>query len=116
MLWYSIYALVLHISTEIKFDQGSSSSTGTTWLSILSIFILCVAPARFLNRDKKSGGRVCYNIIIPCYTIEAVTQNEAENFCKCTCAATLLSQFVMDCFKKVLFFYLPEDSSLNRVK
>ena len=36
----------------------STSSAVATWLSILSILILCVAPARFLNRDKKSGGRV----------------------------------------------------------
>ena len=33
-------------------------SAGATWLSILSNLILCVAPARFLNRDKKLGGRV----------------------------------------------------------
>ena len=36
----------------------AASSAGATWLSILSILILCVAPARFLNQDKKSGGRV----------------------------------------------------------
>ena len=35
-----------------------ASFAGATWLSILLILILCVAPARFLNRDKKSGGRV----------------------------------------------------------
>ena len=35
-----------------------ASSAGATWLSILSILILCIAPARFLNRDKKFGGRV----------------------------------------------------------
>ena len=33
-------------------------SAGATWLSILSILILCVAPTRFLNQDKKSRGRV----------------------------------------------------------
>ena len=31
-------------------------SAGATWLSILSNLILCVAPARLLNRDKKIGG------------------------------------------------------------
>ena len=36
----------------------AASSTGATWPSILSILILCVAPARLLNRDKKSGVRV----------------------------------------------------------
>ena len=35
----------------------SGSSAGATWLSILSTLILCVASARFLNQDKKSGGR-----------------------------------------------------------
>ena len=35
---------------------GTASSAGATWLSILSIFILCVAPARFLNQDKKIRG------------------------------------------------------------
>ena len=36
----------------------AASSAGATWLSILSILILCVAPARFLNQEKKSGGWV----------------------------------------------------------
>ena len=36
----------------------SASSAGATWVSILSILILCVAPVRFLNRDKKSEGRI----------------------------------------------------------
>ena len=36
----------------------SSSYTGATWLLILSILILCVEPARFLDRDKKSGSQV----------------------------------------------------------
>ena len=36
----------------------AASSAGASWLSILSILFLCVAPARFLHRHKKSGGWV----------------------------------------------------------
>ena len=45
----------------------------------------------------------CYNIIITDYTTEAVTQNDVNAFCKRTCAATPISQFIMDCSIKGLF-------------
>ena len=47
------------VSSDYEFQLlKRASSAGATSLSILSIFILCVEPARFLNRDKKSGGPV----------------------------------------------------------
>ena len=51
---------LLMLSKTFRFQEvvTTASSAGATWLSVLSILILCVAPARFLNQDKKSGGRV----------------------------------------------------------
>ena len=34
---------------------AAASSAGATWLLILSILILCLAPARFLNGEKNPG-------------------------------------------------------------
>ena len=53
-----LLCLMLKMVELKEFCFVAASSAGATWLSILSILILCVAPARFLNRDKKSGGRV----------------------------------------------------------
>ena len=46
-----------HFACFLHYNFWPASSTGATGLSILSILILCVAPARFRNRAKKSRDR-----------------------------------------------------------
>ena len=60
IMYTVLFTYVAHNKKKLVLDCSDpvyrpASSAGATWLSVFSILILCVAPARFLNRTKNPG-------------------------------------------------------------